>query len=129
MFRNHFWQCAKGEAPEDQRGVIVRMKLSFRTSERGGEIPINYQYFFASAIYLKIAKSDAEFASELHKTDDFKFFNFSWLQLSGTRARRDILAIPRNSNGHLFISSPRYDVVQNVAQGFLDTPEFHIENC
>lgn len=62
----------------------MRLKLTLQTHQN--TIPINYQHFLSSAVYNYLARSNKNFATDLHNGKhfvdgkNFKFFTFSWLQ-------------------------------------------------
>jgi len=66
----------------------MRFHLNLEHISGDLEIPFNYQYLFAAAIYNILAKADREYAAFLHNTGypiankSFKLFTFSDLRLS-----------------------------------------------
>lgn len=109
----------------------MRLKLSLRAKESPAFIPINYQYYFSSAIYLLLKFSSFEFSEFLHDQGfelngkKFKLFVF------GLRLRkpemRDGLFFLNDSQCELIISSPLIDTfIHNFVIGTFEKQSIFI---
>lgn len=90
-------------------------------SESVQEVPINYNYAVASAIYRRIMSVRPELG--LHSRRDFKFFTFSRLLSKDYEVKGDKL---RMRGCHFFFSSPDAEIVSAFVEGILEEPEFRI---
>jgi len=95
----------------------MRIKLIF-LSELGSLIPINYNHFLTSAVYNYLAKTDKEYSSNLHNLNSYKFFTFSWLQISKKKIEGNFIKILSNKI-LWFISSPSKDFINTFANGII----------
>ncbi|MBN2186285.1 MAG: CRISPR-associated endoribonuclease Cas6 [Dehalococcoidia bacterium] len=101
----------------------MRFKISLHPEKARFELPYNYNYPLASAIYSFLGRGDASFSDFLHDEgfyDDgkaFKLFTFSPLFCSQRKAVKNGLLL--QGQVHWFISSPREEFVSGLAQGVL----------
>ncbi len=92
------------------------------------QIPLNYNYHVASAIYRVLGTSSEQFASALH--DDgyayagkrFKLFTFSQLRASRRTIANPHLVI-RSNPVRLQVTSPKDDFCKHLIDGMLKNPE------
>lgn len=85
-------------------------------------LKFDYQYPMAAMLFRKLKEVDFRLASELHSSQDFKFYTFSWLQ-------GDIH--PHHSGlefdaAHFILSSPDPVFVKSFSEGLLAVPEFRL---
>lgn len=83
-------------------------------------IPINYNHFLTSAIYLHLSKADKKFSSKLHNLNSYKFFTFSWLQIPKKQIHGSFLKI-LSEKIFWYISSPSNDFINTLANGIIKT--------
>lgn len=104
----------------------MRIELSFKTEDHeDAKIPFNYNHQLSSALYSKIV--DKEYQYHLHKSQDFKFFNFSQIFIKKLRLTQDYL-IAKGGNIKFYISSPYDYFLTNMINGFLNEPYLKLNN-
>ncbi len=102
----------------------MRFRISLYPEKTRVELPYNYNYPLASAIYSFLGRGDAAFSDFLHDEGfcldgkAFKLFTFSPLFSSRRKALKDGLLIEGKLDW--FISSPKEEFVTSLAQGILE---------
>ncbi|MDR2944356.1 MAG: CRISPR-associated endoribonuclease Cas6 [Methanosarcinales archaeon] len=98
----------------------MRAELKLKI-DKNTVIPFNYQYHLSSMIYNSLNTSNPEYAAALHSYHKFKFFTFSWLDISdriitpeGIRSRDGII--------YLKITSPDDQFLSTFLDGFFQEP-------
>ena len=98
------------------RAKITVKKLTRRL------LKFDYQYRMAAMLLGKLGDVNFELASELHSSQDFKFYTFSWLQ-GEIRPTRSGLEF---DEAYFILSSPDPVFVRSFSEGLLQLPEFRL---
>lgn len=104
----------------------MRIQLSFKTENNiDARIPFNYNHQLSSAFYSKIV--DKEYQYTLHKSQSFKFFNFSQIRIKKPKITKEYL-IAKNGKIKIYVSSPDNYFLTNMINGFLNEPYLRLNN-
>jgi len=93
----------------------MRLKLSFHIPPHS-EIPINYNYPLASAIYRAVKRADSGLFMELHSSKVPKLFTFSKLMIPNRKIVGDKIIV-ESGNAYFFFSSLRNEIAQKTGRG------------
>lgn len=88
-------------------------------------IPFNYQYHLSSMIYNSLQTSNPEYAEKLHSYQKFKFFTFSWLDVSNRIIDSNGIR-SRDNTVFLKISSPDDEFLSVFLDGLFQEPVLRI---
>lgn len=98
-------------------GHWVRLKISLSANGKEFKIPFNYNHVLSAIIYKKIA--DLELASQLHASQDYKFFTFSQINIPRRKPVRDGM-LSRDGKISFLISSPNNQLIKSMVEGYLE---------
>lgn len=102
----------------------MRLKIYVK-GKNNLKLPFNYNHILSSIIYNKI--TDLDLADELHKSNSFKFFNFSQLNIQKRKIVDDGI-IAKNGKINFYLSSPNDLLIKNLVSGFVDDLEIKFKN-
>ncbi len=120
---------------EKRRTILLRIKLTLKTSEKNSAIPINYQYPLSAAIYKILNIAEPQFAELLHSKGyptihnrRFKYFTFSKIFFRNPASiSNNKLILQENERPQLLISSPLDEsFIQNFVIGIFESQELPI---
>ncbi len=100
---------------------MVRLRASNSSS-----FSINYQHALSSALYRFIKEANPDLSSELHHSETFKFFNFSYLQVPRAGVKGDRIELRQGTHASFLFSSPDSRILESTISGMLATGELEI---
>jgi CRISPR-associated endoribonuclease Cas6 len=113
----------------------MRLHLQIRSYKAGCSIPLNYQYYLASAIYRWIEQSSPTYSTFLHEhgysregtARRFKHFCFSQLDVTKRKIEnfRLVILSPTLS---WYISVPVEETLNHIVVGIFEKQEFYIDD-
>ncbi|MCS3901886.1 CRISPR-associated endoribonuclease Cas6 [Methanococcus voltae] len=104
----------------------MRISINLKC-EKNTTIPFNYQYQLSTALYNCMYDNNKEFAENLHKSKDFKFFTHSWLFMPNSKVGKNGI-ICKDGNAFFKVSSPNDELMTHLLQGLFKVGYMQINN-
>lgn len=103
----------------------MRLNITLKSENKNYLVPFNYNHILSSIIYDKI--SDLDLASKLHDSNNFKFFNFSQINVRKRKFVKNGI-ISRNGEFSFIISSPNDYLIRSLVDGYLSDRKVRFHN-